>query len=137
MPIEGLNHFSVRTPDMKRSRDFYVNVLGFVEGDRPPFPFPGYWLYCGETAVVHVIGEDPDGEGLQGYLGERSGGAGAGSLDHIAFSASNLEGVRERLDALGVRYTERSVPLLGLIQLFVTDPDGITLELNFPETTSP
>lgn len=120
---------------MKRSRDFYVDVLGFVEGERPPFPFPGYWLYCGKTAVVHVIGEDPDGAGLQGYLGERSGGSGAGSLDHIAFSASDLEGVRERLDGHDVRYTERSVPLLGLIQLFVTDPDGITLELNFPETT--
>lgn len=135
MPIEGLNHFSVRTPDMKRSRDFYVDVLGFVEGERPPFPFPGYWLYCGETPVVHVIGEDPGGEGLQGYLGERSGGAGAGSLDHIAFSASDLESVRERLERRDVGYTERSVPLLGLIQLFVTDPDGITLELNFPETT--
>lgn len=137
MPIEGLNHFSVRTPDMKRSRDFYVDVLGFVEGERPPFPFPGYWLYCGETPVVHVIGEDPGGEGLQGYLGERSGGAGAGSLDHIAFSASDLESVRERLERRDVGYTERSVPLLGLIQLFVTDPDGITLELNFPETTRP
>lgn len=136
MPINGLNHFSVRTPDMRRSRDFYVNVLGFTEGERPPFPFPGYWLYCGDIPVVHVIGEDPGGEGLQGYLGERGGGDGAGSLDHIAFTASGLDAMRERLGEHGVAFKERSVPLLGLIQLFVTDPDGIILELNFPETTT-
>ena len=136
MAIQVLNHFSVRTADMRRSRDFYVKVLGFVEGDRPPFPFPGYWLYCDGIPVVHVIGAEPDNDaGLEGYLGARSGAAGGGSLDHIAFTASDLEAMRRRLEALGVEFAERDVPLLGLKQLFVTDPDGITLELNFPETT--
>lgn len=134
MAVDALNHYAVRSADMERARDFYVQVLGLVQGERPAFPFPGYWLYCGEQAVVHIVGESADG-GLDGYLGAREPAAGAGALDHIAFSASGLEETRERLERLGVPYHERTVPLMGLRQLFISDPDGITLELNFPETT--
>ena len=60
----SLNHFSIRTLDLDRTRHFYTEVLGFADGPRPPFPFPGAWLYAGSTAdyanaVVHVIGLDP------------------------------------------------------------------------------
>ena len=47
MPINKLAHFSVRTTDVEASRQFYVEVLGFKEGFRPPFKFPGLWLYRG------------------------------------------------------------------------------------------
>lgn len=45
MPINKLAHFSVRTTDVEASKRFYVDVLGFQEGFRPPFRFPGLWLY--------------------------------------------------------------------------------------------
>lgn len=125
MPIHALNHYAIRSADMKHSRDFYVEVLGLVEGERPPFPFPGYWLYCGDQAAVHIVGQD---------VAARGYGPRTGALDHIAFSASGVEAMRERLQRLDVPYSERTVPLMGLRQLFVTDPDGITLELNFPAT---
>lgn len=125
--IEGLNHVSIRAADIERSRDFYVGVLGFVEGPRPPFPFPGYWLYCGDSAALHIVGA---GAGLEDYLGERATGGGA--VDHIAFQARDRAAVRQRLEQLGVDYREREVPLLNLGQLFITDPDGVQIELNFP-----
>lgn len=131
--VEALNHYSVRTADIRRSRDFYVEVLGLVQGERPPFPFPGYWLYCGDSAVVHIVGQGED-RGLDDYLGAAEPTPGGGSLDHIAFSARGLAQMRARLQRLQVPYRERTVPLLGLRQLFITDPDGITLELNFPES---
>jgi hypothetical protein len=31
-----------------------------------------------------------------------------------------------------VRYFERAVPVIGLHQVFIKDPNGITIELNFP-----
>jgi catechol 2,3-dioxygenase-like lactoylglutathione lyase family enzyme len=131
MPHMALNHLAIRSSDMERCRDFYVQALGFTEGPRPPFPFPGYWLYCGGSALIHVIGAEPDAQGgLEEYLGHRT--LGAGAVDHIALTADDFAAVRECLERHGVPYRERTVPVLGMKQLFVTDPDGITLELNFP-----
>ena len=51
MPINKLAHFSVRTTALDASRRFYCNVLGFQEGFRPPFDFPGIWLYRGGDGI--------------------------------------------------------------------------------------
>lgn len=136
----SLNHYSIRTTDLEASRRFYVDALGLAVGPRPDFPFPGLWLYAGDTtvwanAVVHLIGVDRgDPRGLQGYLGERveSRRGSTGALDHVAFSATGLAERRAVLQRLGLATRERQVPGLGLHQLFVEDPDGITVELNYP-----
>lgn len=135
----SLNHVSIRTLDLDASRAFYEGVLGLQVGPRPPFPFPGLWLYAGDTAdtknaVVHLIGIDRnDSEGLKKYLGDRdeASPAGTGAIDHVAFFATGLAEMRARLDRLGVTRRERSVPGLGLRQLFVDDPNGVVVELNY------
>lgn len=59
--------------------------------------------------------------------------AGYGRLDHIAFAASDVAGVRNRLESKGVKFRESIVPRTGDIQFFLYDPDGIGVELNFPK----
>ena len=134
MSLTRLDHYSVRTADVEGAKAFYENVLGLRAGARPPFPFPGAWLYLEDRAVVHIIGIDAkEPSGLQGYLGDRDAkGQGSGNFDHIAFVASDFEAMRKHLSGLGVPYRERSVPGLALEQIFVTDPDGVTVEINFP-----
>ncbi len=135
-----LNHFSIRTTDMDATRTFYEKVLGMTVGPRPPFPFPGIWLYSGDTgswanAMVHVIGIDKnDPEGLKRYLGDRdvSSLQGSGAVDHIALFATGLEGMLSHLKQLGVACRERTVPQIGLHQLFLDDPSGVVIELNYP-----
>jgi hypothetical protein len=29
--------------------------LGMRDGERPPLDFPGYWLYLGTVACIHVV----------------------------------------------------------------------------------
>lgn len=136
----SLNHYSIRAADLEASRRFYVDALGLAVGPRPDFPFPGLWLYAGDTsvwanAVVHLIAADRgDPRGLQGYLGERAPASrrGSGALDHVAFFATGLAERRAVLQRLGLATRERQVPGLGLHQLFVEDPDGIVVELNYP-----
>ena len=71
MALDHIDHFSIRTLKLEESREFYENVMGMKTGDRPPLPFPGYWLYLGEHAVVHLVGIDENNpEGLNEYLGE-------------------------------------------------------------------
>lgn len=139
MPINKLAHFSVRTTALEASRRFYCNVLGFQEGFRPPFDFPGIWLYRGgdeaDYGVVHLIGIDKDDpKGLADYLGDKGkeGLHGSAAIDHLAFLATDLPAMHARLRDAGLEYRERTVPSLGLHQLFVEDPSGITIELNFP-----
>lgn len=137
MPIRKLAHYSVRTSDLEASRQFYVDILGFRVGYRPPLDFPGLWLYQGgddaDYGVVHLIGTDGAGSGLADYLGERSAAdAGTGALDHLAFLATGVDEFRERLAHAGVAYRDRTLPGLGLRQLFFVDPSGLTIELNFP-----
>jgi hypothetical protein len=40
--------------------------------------------------------------------------------------------MRATLARLGVAATERTVPGIGLHQVFVNDPNGIVVELNYP-----
>ena len=135
-----LNHFSIRTADLEASRRFYAEVLGLTVGPRPAFPFPGLWMYRGDhadiaNAVVHLIGIDRlEPAGLHGYLGERdeAGLAGSGAVDHIAFFADGLAATLGHLNQLGVAYRQRTVPSIGLHQLFLDDPCGVVIELNFP-----
>jgi catechol 2,3-dioxygenase-like lactoylglutathione lyase family enzyme len=138
--IQSLNHFSIRTVELEASRQFYEEVLGLKVGPRPDFPFPGLWIYAGDTgnpynAVVHIIGIDRnDPEGLKKYLGERDEGTlqGGGALDHVAFFATGLADMLAHLKGRGIAPRERTVPSIGLHQLFLDDPNGIVIELNYP-----
>ncbi|MDP3317400.1 MAG: VOC family protein [Devosia sp.] len=139
MPISKLAHYSVRTTDLEASRRFYCEVMGFKVGFRPDFDFPGIWLYRGgdesDYGVVHLIGIDrTDPEGLTRYLGDKAEASlhGSAAVDHIAFLATDLAGMQARLQACGLAFRERTVPGLGLHQLFVEDPSGVTVELNYP-----
>lgn len=139
MPINKLAHISIRTAMLDTSIRFYCDILGFREGFRPPFQFPGVWLYRGgdeqEYGSIHLIGIDKDDPfGLTEYLGDKTEDAliGSGAVDHIAFLATNLGDMQQRLNDAGIEFRERTVPSLGLHQLFVEDPSGITIELNYP-----
>jgi catechol 2,3-dioxygenase-like lactoylglutathione lyase family enzyme len=140
MPVGKLDHYSIRTLDIEASRRFYTEVMGFTAGFRPPFKFPGIWLYNGAqypetTGVVHIIGIDPnDPQGLKDYLGDRDVASlqGTGTVDHMAFAATGLDDMRARLQRHGISSRERTVPSLGIHQVFFEDPSGVTIELNYP-----
>jgi catechol 2,3-dioxygenase-like lactoylglutathione lyase family enzyme len=122
MAIAKPAHYSIRTADLDGSQRFYTDVLQLRVGFRPPFNFPGVWLYSGqdesEFGAVHLIGVDPRSRG-------------SGSVDHIAFLATDWPGMRRRCDASGIPYRVQRVPSLDLTQVFLVDPSGVTIELNY------
>ena len=136
----SLNHFSIRTTDMAATRNFYETVLGLTVGPRPDFPFPGLWMYNGDhahvaNAMVHIIGIDKSNpDGLKQYLGEIDEAKlqGSGAVDHIALMTTGLATMLAHLKEIGVPCRERTVPSIHLHQVFLTDPSGIVIELNYP-----
>jgi catechol 2,3-dioxygenase-like lactoylglutathione lyase family enzyme len=133
MPLSHLEHFLVQTTDMPKTRDWYVKVLGMTAGYTPDFKFPVCWLYLGDRDVVHVTeGGANVSENRRRYVGQESQAErGSGVIDHIAFRASGLREMMARLKSLGVEFKERRVNDQGLYQLFLFDPNGIKVELNF------
>lgn len=138
MTLSTLDHCSIRTTRLPETREFYVDILGMEDGARPNFDFPGHWLYVGDKPVVHLIGIDAESpEGLEEYLGGNvdpdAPQGGPSAFDHVAFRAKDPSILRKRLDDSGYKYRERMVPDLELFQIFVEDPNGVTVELNYFE----
>jgi catechol 2,3-dioxygenase-like lactoylglutathione lyase family enzyme len=152
MEIKRIDHYSIRTLDVEASRKFYTEIIGLRVGPRPPFNFPGLWLYNGEPpadldhadgnyGIVHVMGVDRENpQALLDYMGgadpdTQQGNTGA--LDHVALAVTGRAGMLERCRRGNVSYFERAVPVLGLHQVFIKDPNGLTIELNFPASEAP
>lgn len=126
MPVQKLEHFTIRCADLERSRDFYCNILGLTVGDRPPLPFKGFWLYVGDTPAVHLI-DQGEAEAMAG--GPRRNEH-TGPLDHVAFLGRDIEATQAALVAHGVDYREIDFPGI-MTQYFIPDPDNIIVELTF------
>jgi len=127
MALEALDHYTIQCADMIGTRDLYRDVLGLTEGFRPQLGFAGHWLYCGDKAVVHLLDSD-------GALPENRGakpGRDTGGLDHIAFRGSDAAATIARLRRHGLAFRENLIRDIGLHQVFVRDPNGIMVEMNF------
>lgn len=123
--VRGLAHANIRAPEamIERLRRFYIDVVGLCEGPRPAFRSGsrGHWLYAGETDVLHLTVAGP-GDAVPTRTGH---------LNHLAFACTDLDVTRARLDASGLAYEVDGVDELGQVQLFLTDPSGLDIELNF------
>ena len=131
MPLGVLQHYTIEPSNLEKTKKFYCEVLGLKDGDRPPLGFPGNWLYSGGVATVHLLGQRQPREGIV-VRGPEKKWADTGRLDHIAFAASDLPAVRARLERTRVKFRETVVPRQGGTQIFLYDPDGVGIELNFP-----
>jgi catechol 2,3-dioxygenase-like lactoylglutathione lyase family enzyme len=120
--IHAINHFTIRAEDRDATLGYYCGLLGLNVGPRPPFDFPGAWLYAGGRPILHVI------------FGRELPAERTGVIDHLAFSASGLRDVKARLGAAGVAYELRRLPGGRDWQLFSHDPNGARVELDFDAT---
>jgi catechol 2,3-dioxygenase-like lactoylglutathione lyase family enzyme len=133
MPLSHLEHFLIQTTDMQKTRDWYVEVLGMRVGYSPDFKFPVCWLYLGERDVLHIAegGKNVSANRMQ-YLGQQSDATeGSGVIDHVAFRASGLRDMLAHFKRMKIDFKSRRVSDQGLFQLFMFDPNGVKVELNF------
>jgi catechol 2,3-dioxygenase-like lactoylglutathione lyase family enzyme len=117
-----LDHFNIRTRRLDETVRFYRDVLGLTLGPRPNFNFPGAWMYSDGRAVVHLVDiastdepQKPD----------------SGAVHHVAFASRGFAAMERHLTAVGVPFQTVQVPGGELWQIFVTDPNGVMLELNY------
>jgi catechol 2,3-dioxygenase-like lactoylglutathione lyase family enzyme len=134
MALSHIEHFLVASDDIDACRDWYARVLGMKSGPHPDFGFPVHWMYLDDVDVVHIGPSAKQAGDIQKkYLGRTSqnAGTGTGALDHIAFRATGLRTMLEHLKKEKIGFTQRRANGQALFQLFLYDPNGIKIELNY------
>jgi catechol 2,3-dioxygenase-like lactoylglutathione lyase family enzyme len=117
-----LDHFNIRTRNLADTVRFYQDVLGLENGARPNFAFPGAWMYSEGRAVVHLVDISQTGEPQK---------PDSGVVHHVAFASRGFGAMQARLNQRGMAFDARQVPGGELWQIFVTDPNGVMIELNY------
>jgi catechol 2,3-dioxygenase-like lactoylglutathione lyase family enzyme len=122
MTVGVLDHYNVSTRKLEETVRFYENVLGFVNGSRPPFTFPGAWLYSAGHPVLHLNDISQTDKQQQ---------PNSGVIDHVAFGCRGFEATKQHLTSKGVPYRINQVPNSSRWQIFLHDPNNVEIELNF------
>lgn len=130
MDVRTIHHASLPVTDLERSRQFYREVLGLEEIERPPFDFPGAWFAAGDQQVHLIVHA---GATLRG-------GKGVDSRDiHFALRVASFGAALEHLRSLGyaedaedeaMRLKVSPHATAGFPQIYVLDPDRNVVEIN-------
>ncbi len=117
MLFAEIHHVSLNVSETDRALAFYRDVLGMRVLPRPDFTFGGAWLDAGGGGQIHLIEVDVPHD-----VGQ-----------HVAFRVTSLDETIDQLRAAGVDVGDaRPVADTGILQTFVTDPDGNRLEFTQP-----
>ena len=122
MGVGMLDHYNVSTRNLDDTVRFYREVLGFVNGPRPPFDFPGAWLYSDGHPVLHLNDISPT---------DKPQRPDSGVIDHIAFGSRGFEAMKRHLAQQGIGFRVNEVPNSTRRQIFLTDPNNVLIELNY------
>ena len=122
MSVGALDHFNIRTRKLDDTVRFYEDILGLEKGPRPDFAFPGAWMYSEGKAVVHLVDISKTEEPQK---------PDSGVVHHVAFASRGFADMQQRLESRKFKYEARQVPGGDLWQIFVDDPNGVMIELNY------
>jgi catechol 2,3-dioxygenase-like lactoylglutathione lyase family enzyme len=122
MSVGVLDHFNIRTRKLADTVRFYEDILGLEKGPRPSFAFPGAWMYSEGRAVVHLVDISATEEPQK---------PDSGVVHHVAFASRGFDDMKQRLTTKAMSFDARQVPGGDLWQIFVNDPNGVMIELNY------
>lgn len=125
--VRRIDHINIRTEHMEQSAAFYERLLGLRPTIPPGMP-PGVvaiWLRDDSDYPLIHLNAPPNDEP------NRSSTSDTGRLHHVAFDCEGHDIITATLEAMGAAYECNLVDSIGLRQIFVLDPNGLRLELNF------
>ncbi len=128
MSVGLLDHYNIRTRKFDDTLRFYCDILGLENGARPAFNFPGAWLYSEGRAVVHLVDLSPTREPQK---------PDSGVVHHVAFVSRGFAAMKQRLKKTAVPFDTREVPGGEVWQIFIRDPNGVMVELNYEMAKEP
>jgi catechol 2,3-dioxygenase-like lactoylglutathione lyase family enzyme len=111
--VTQIDHVSVITSDLERSRRFYRDLLGLKEIAKPrTFDFVVLWFDLGNQQLHLLLQERPDGR----------------SPRHFALRVKDTQSARTYFRRNGIPVEETTL-IPGADRFFIYDPDGNRIEI--------
>jgi YD repeat-containing protein len=125
VPATRINHVSIVADDLEESARFYEELFGMERLPTARFPEPVQWLRLGEQQL-HLFTSAEDRPTPRQHLG----------IDVADFDALYAK-AKERgvLDTRAFGSPLRSHPA-GWVQLYIRDPAGNLVEIDWPDVTT-
>ena len=126
MQLSVIHHIAIIVSDYARSKDFYVNKLGFTVIRENFRPEKNDWkldLRVNETTELEIFGvSNPP---------KRVTRPEAAGLRHLAFYTEDIDKTAAELNGMGIEVEPIRVDeFTGTRFTFFADPDGLPLELH-------
>ena len=127
--MPSLDHVNIQTVRLAETVQFYRDVLDLAAGDPPPPLDPALvqWMFDPDGRAIFHLSEPG------ALVGTRviNTGQDTGAVHHVALACKGHDAMIEKLDRLGLAHNENHVVAIDLKQIFVRDPNGVLLELNY------
>jgi catechol 2,3-dioxygenase-like lactoylglutathione lyase family enzyme len=124
--VDGLHHVNLRAgvAEIALLKKFYCDIVGLRVGPRPQLRVPGFWLYAGDSPVLHLTEASPSE--VSAPIAEQKS-----ALNHVAFRCVGLRATLSRLSEARVSYAKNVLPEIGETQVVFKDPLQLGVELTF------
>ncbi len=130
MRVQSLDHVNIISEDLAGTAQFYADLLDLDARDGPP---PSkredvIWMYDPEgRPILHL-----NRAGAFAPLGRKpKPGPDSNAVHHVALRCEGHPEMVARLNARGLEFAQQDIAAINLKQIFVVDPNGVLLELNF------
>ena len=143
MAIKRLDHVNFITHNMPATIHFYCNVIGLVHGKHLAIDTAQsvyFYIPDNDVAILHVGNAKTDKqqakfERLADLEVNHDGRFSTGSFDHfcLALDDEDYTLYMDKLDKAGMQYQTYCHEDMPLKQLWLLDPNGVRVELNFIE----
>lgn len=127
--MPSLDHINIQTVKLAETVAFYRDVLDLRAGDPPPplDPAEVQWMFDPEGGAIFHL----SGPGTLNAIGDINIGGDTGAVHHVALNCKDHDAMIAKLDRMGLEHRENHVIAIDLKQIFVRDPNGVLLELNY------
>ena len=130
MRVNTLDHVNIVTEDLAGTARFYADLLGLEARDGPP---PSrrddvIWMYDDAGRPILHLNRVGFFRPLER---DSKPEATSGAVHHVALRCEGHAEMVERLKDRGLKHAQNDVTSINLKQIFVVDPNGVMLELNF------
>ncbi len=117
--IKGIAHLCIRVADLEKTTRFYCDGLGLSKA----FDFirdgkvVGFYLRVGNGNYLEFFQREPVKVGIN-------------PIDHLCLETDSIDEVNARLSAAGYAVGEKKMGADHAWQAWLTDPDGVRIELH-------
>lgn len=124
------DHVALRCADTEKLKSFFTEIIGLTVGYRPPFPFPGFWLYADQKCILHLFSRKAHFYGNE-MTSQNLVSSDSNIVDHIALWSDDYKNIMAKIKKNILNFSETIIPESNIRQVFIQAPENLIVEMDF------